>query len=100
MADVTPVHRKIQDLKNLTIYQLVYYLIFQKFLKGTYIDKFQNILKLCYQDFNIVSEKGIAPKISGVPGGRGTWGVDAPPSECLLPFFRMLSALALLIVPL
>ena len=69
-------------------------------MKGTYIDKFQNILKLCYQDFNIVSEKDIAPKISDVPGGRGAWGADTPPSECLVPFFRMLSALALLIVPL
>ena len=76
---LTPVHRKNQDLKNLTIYQLVFYLIFQKFLKDTYIDKFQNISKLCYQDFNILSGKGIAPKISGVPGGHGAWGADAPP---------------------
>ena len=100
MADVTPVHRKNQDLKNLTIYQLVYYLRFQKFLKDKYIDKLQNILKLCYQDFNVVSKKGIAPKITGVPGGRSAWGADAHPSECLVPFFRMLSAHALLIVPL
>ena len=40
-----------------TIDQLVYYLKFQKFLKDVYIDKFQNILKLCYRNFNVVSEK-------------------------------------------
>ena len=62
-ADVTPVHKKNQGLKNLTINQLVYYLIFQKFLKDACIDKFQSILKLCYQDFNVVFEKGIAFKI-------------------------------------
>ena len=63
LADVMPVHKKNQGLKNLAIYQLVYYLKFQTFLKGGCIDKFQNILKLCYQKFNVVSEKGIAPKI-------------------------------------
>ena len=33
-----------------------------KILKNACIDKFQNILKLCYQNFNVLSEKGIAPK--------------------------------------
>ena len=47
LADVMPVHKKNQGLKNLAIYQLVYYLKFQTFLKGGCIDKFQNILKLC-----------------------------------------------------
>ena len=55
--------RKNQGLKKLTIDHIVYYLTFQKFLKDACIDKFQNILKLCYQNFNVVSEKGIAPKI-------------------------------------
>ena len=58
LADVKSVHKK-----KLTIDQLVYYLTFQKFLKDACIDKFQNILKLCYQNFNVVSEKGIAPTI-------------------------------------
>ena len=54
--------RKKQGLKNID--QLVYYLEFQKFLKDACIDKFQNILKLCYQDFNVVSEPfRIVPKI-------------------------------------
>ena len=63
LADVAPGHKKNRSLKNLTADHLVYYLTFQKFLKDVRIDKFQNILKLCYQDFNVVSEKGIAPKI-------------------------------------
>ena len=63
LADITPVHKNNQGLKNLTINQLVYYLTFQKFLKDAYIDKFQNILKLCYQNFNVVSKEVTAPKI-------------------------------------
>ena len=63
LADVKPIHKKTQGLKKLTINQIVYYLTFQKILKDACIDKFQNILKLCYQNFNVVSEKGIAPKI-------------------------------------
>ena len=55
--------RKNQGLKKLTINQLVYYLTFQKFFKDACIDKFQNILKLCYQNFNVVFKTGIAPKI-------------------------------------
>ena len=55
--------RKNQGLEKLNIEQLVYYLTFQKFLKDVCMDKFQNILKLCYQNFNVVSGKGIAPKI-------------------------------------
>ena len=62
LADVKPVHKK-NGLKKLTIDQLIYYLTLQKFLKDACIDKFQNILKLCYQNFNVVSEKGIAPMI-------------------------------------
>ena len=56
--------RKNQALIKLTINQLVYYLTFQTFLKDACIDKFQNILKLCCQNFNVVTEKGIAPKVS------------------------------------
>ena len=63
LADITPGPEKNQDLKNLIIDQLVYYLTFQKLLKDACIGKFQNILKLCNQNFNVVSEKGIAPKI-------------------------------------
>ena len=59
---VKHVHKKNQGLKKLTIDQLVYYLTFQKFLIDACVDKFQNILKLCYQNFNVVSKKGIAPK--------------------------------------
>ena len=59
--------RKNQDLKKLTIDQLIYYLTFQKFLKDPCIDKFQNILKLFYQNFNVASEKGIAPKTVDSP---------------------------------
>ena len=55
--------KKHQGLKKLTIDQLVYYRTSQKFLKDACIDKCQNILKLCYQNFNVVSEKDIAPKI-------------------------------------
>ena len=54
LADVTPVHKKNQGWKNLTVDQLVYYLTFQKFLKDAFIDKFQNILELCYQNFTMV----------------------------------------------
>ena len=54
--------KKNQDLKKLAIDQLVYYLTFQKFLKDACIDKFQNILNLYYQNFNVLSEKGIAPE--------------------------------------
>ena len=63
LTDVKQIHKKNQVLKKLTIEQIVYYLTFQKFLKDVFIDKFQNILKLCYQNLNGVSEKGIAPKI-------------------------------------
>ena len=63
LADVTPVHKKNQSLKNVIINQLVYFLTFQNFLKDAHIDKFQNILKLCHQNFNVVSKKDIAPKI-------------------------------------
>ena len=63
LTDVKPIHKKNQVLKKLTINQIVYYLTFQKFLKDVCIDKFQNILKLCYQNLNVVSEKGVAPKI-------------------------------------
>ena len=63
LADVKPVHKKNQGLRKLTIEQLVYYLTFQKLLKDVCIHKFQNILKLCYQNFNVVSKKRIAPKI-------------------------------------
>ena len=63
LVDVIPVHKKHQGLKNLTFDKLVYNLTFQKFLKDACIDKFQNIFKLRYQDFNVVFEKGIAPKI-------------------------------------
>ena len=54
--------KKNQDLKKLAIDQLVYYLTFQKFLKDACIDKFQNILNLYYQNFNVLSEKGMTPK--------------------------------------
>ena len=54
---------KHQGLKNLTIDQLVYYRKFQKNFKDACLGKFQNILKLRYQNFDVVSEKGIAPKI-------------------------------------
>ena len=60
---VTPVHKKNQVLKNLTINQLVYYLKFQHFLKNACINEFQNVLKLCYQNVSLVSEEIIAPKI-------------------------------------
>ena len=43
--------------------QLAYFLTFQKFLKGACIDKVQKIFKLCYQNFYVVSEKLIAPRI-------------------------------------
>ena len=62
LADVKPVQKKASRLEK-TIDQLVYYRTSQKFLKDACIDKFQNILKLCYQNFNLVSEKGIASKI-------------------------------------
>ena len=58
--------RKNQGLKKLTIDHLVYYLTFQRFLNDACIDKFQNILKLCYQNFNVVSKTGIAPKIEQI----------------------------------
>ena len=58
LADVTPVHKN-QDL----IDQLVHYLAFPKFLKDACIDKSQNILRLCHQNSNVVSEKSVAPKI-------------------------------------
>ena len=54
--------KKNQHLKKVAIDQLVYYLTFQKFLKDACIDKFQNILNLYYQNFNVLSEKGITPK--------------------------------------
>ena len=52
LADVTPLHYKKKSMfKNLTIDQLVFYLTFQIFLKGAYIDKFQNSLKLYFRNF-------------------------------------------------
>ena len=62
-SDITPVHKKSQSLKNLTIDQQVYYLTFQNFLKDACIDKFQNILKLYFRNFNVVLRKFAAPKI-------------------------------------
>ena len=58
LADVKPVRKKASRLEK-----TVYYRTYQKFLKDACIDKFQNILKLCYQNFNVVFGKGIAPKI-------------------------------------
>ena len=43
--------KRHQGLKKLTIDQLVYYRTFQKLLKDACIDKFQNILKLCFKIF-------------------------------------------------
>ena len=54
--------KKHQGLKKQTIDQLAYYRTFRKFLKDACIDKFERILKLCYQNFNVVFGKGIAPK--------------------------------------
>ena len=62
-SDITPVHKKSQSLKNLTIDQQVYYLTFQNFLKDACIDKFQNILKLYFRNFNVALRKFVAPKI-------------------------------------
>ena len=67
LADVTPVDKINQSLKNLSIDQLVYYLTFQNFLKDAYVGKLQNILKVCYHDFNVVSKNGTAPKIVYLP---------------------------------
>ena len=58
LADVKPVHKKNQGFKKRTIEQLVYYLSFQKFLKDAYMDIFQNILRLCYQNFQCGFWKG------------------------------------------
>ena len=58
--------KKIKAWKNLlAIDQLVYYLTFQKLLKGACIDKFQNILKLIKISMWFPSEKGtgVVPKI-------------------------------------
>ena len=58
LADVKPVHKKASRFEK-TNYRPVSLLPnISKFFEG-----FQNILKLCYQNFNVVFGKGIAPKI-------------------------------------
>ena len=56
LVDVTSVHKNKSWLKKLTIDQLAYYLIFQRFLKGECLDKYKNILKLYFWNFNVVFE--------------------------------------------
>ena len=63
LADVKSVQKKTSKLEKTNYWPVSLYLTFQKFLKDACIDKFQNILKLYYQNFDVVSEKGIAPKI-------------------------------------
>ena len=62
LADVKPVHKKKSRLEK-TSYRPVSLLPnISKFLKDACIDKFQNILNLYYQNFNVLSENGITPK--------------------------------------
>ena len=63
LADVKPVHKKASRLEK-TNYRPVSLLPnILKFLTDAYIDKFRNTLKLCYQNFNVVSGKSISSKI-------------------------------------
>ena len=60
-ADLNQSIRKNQGLEKLTIKQTVYYLTIKKRCMHRRNGEY---LKLCHQNFNVVSEKGIAPKIT------------------------------------
>ena len=65
LADATPVHKKKKKSRlEKSEYRPVSLLPnIKNFLKDACIDKCQNILKLYLQNFNVVPEKSLAPKI-------------------------------------
>ena len=63
LADATPVHKKKSRLEKSDYRPVSLLTNIKFFLKDACIDKCQNILKLYLQNFSVVPEKSLAPKI-------------------------------------
>ena len=57
LANITPVHKKIQKVKKIISGPSVSYQIFLKYMKGFSLNKFQNILNNFFPNINVDSEK-------------------------------------------
>ena len=63
LADVTPADKTKSRLEKSNYHPVGLLPNISKIFERSMHRQFQNILKLCYQNFNVVFGKGIAPKI-------------------------------------
>ena len=63
LANIKPVHKKIQKVKKTITSPSVSYQIFLKYMKGLSLKKFQNILNNFFPNINVDSEKVSVQKI-------------------------------------